>query len=55
MSVAQAQVPEPPVAPRIPYTVKSPQGDRVDEYYWLRDDDPKAKRADISMQTAMSR
>ena len=46
-SVAQAQTPQPPVAPRIPYTVKSPQGDRVDEYYWLRDDDTKAKRPEI--------
>ncbi|MBV9189533.1 MAG: S9 family peptidase [Betaproteobacteria bacterium] len=46
-SAAQAQLPEPPVAQRIPYTVKSPQGDRVDEYYWLRDDDTKAKRPEI--------
>src|SRR5207248_7410145 len=37
-SAAHAELPEPPVAPRIAYTVKSPQGDRVDEYYWLRDD-----------------
>src|ERR1700746_726411 len=51
LSPVQAQTPQPPVsppvAPRIAYTVKSPQGDRVDEYYWLRDDEPKAKRADI--------
>jgi len=46
-SAAHAQLPEPPVAPRIAYTVKSPQGDRVDEYYWLRDDDPKSKRPEI--------
>jgi len=38
---------EPPVAPRIPYVVKSPQGDRVDDYHWMRDDDPKVKRAEI--------
>lgn len=44
---ASAQVPTPPVAPAVPYTVKSPQGDRVDEYHWLRDDDPKAKRPEI--------
>jgi oligopeptidase B len=44
---AHAQPLEPPVAPRIPYTVKSPQGERVDEYHWLRDDDPRVKRADI--------
>lgn len=33
-----------PVAAQVPYTVKSPHGDRVDPYYWLRDDkrqDPK--------------
>ncbi|MBL8308517.1 MAG: S9 family peptidase [Rubrivivax sp.] len=42
-----AQTPTPPVAQRIPYTVKSPHGDRVDEYYWLRDDDPKAKRPEV--------
>ena len=46
-SAAHAELPEPPVAPRIAYTVKSPQGDRVDEYYWLRDDDPKSKRPEI--------
>jgi oligopeptidase B len=28
----------PPVAPVHPYDVKSPQGTRVDNYYWLRDD-----------------
>ena len=33
-----------PVAEQIPYTVKSANGDRVDPYYWMRDDkrqDPK--------------
>jgi oligopeptidase B len=39
--------PVPPVARRIPHVVKSPHGDRVDEYYWLRDDDPKTKRPEI--------
>jgi oligopeptidase B len=39
--------PVPPVAKRVPHVVKSPHGDRVDEYYWLRDDDPKAKRQEI--------
>lgn len=38
---------KPPVADKVPYTVKSPQGDRIDEYYWLRDDDLKAKRPEI--------
>ncbi len=28
----------PPVAVRKPYTVESPNGNRVDPYYWLRDD-----------------
>ncbi|HET9763386.1 MAG TPA: S9 family peptidase, partial [Casimicrobiaceae bacterium] len=46
-SAAHAELPQPPVAQRIPYTVKSPQGDRVDDYYWLRDDDTKAKRPEI--------
>ena len=27
--------------------VKSPQGERTDDYYWLRDDDSKAKRPEI--------
>lgn len=27
-----------PIAEQIPYTVKSPHGDRQDPYYWLRDD-----------------
>jgi oligopeptidase B len=44
---AQTSDPVPPVAPQVPYTVKSPHGDRVDEYHWLRDDDPKAKRPEI--------
>lgn len=39
--------PVPPVAPRVPYTVRSPQGDRGDEYYWLRDDNLEAKRPEV--------
>ena len=39
--------PAPPVARQEVFVVKSPHGDRVDEYYWLRDDHPKAKRADV--------
>jgi oligopeptidase B len=39
--------PEAPTARRIQHVVKSPHGDRVDEYYWMRDDDPKAKRPEI--------
>lgn len=37
----------PPVAKQIPYSVKSAHGDRLDEYYWMRDDDPKTKRPEI--------
>ncbi len=38
---------EPPVARQVPRQVTSPQGTRIDEYYWLRDDDPKSKRPEI--------
>ena len=41
---------KPPVATQVPHVVKSPQGDRNDEYYWLRDDDPKAKRPEVIQQ-----
>jgi oligopeptidase B len=37
----------PPVAETRPHAVASPHGDRVDEYYWLRDDDSEKKRPDI--------
>jgi oligopeptidase B len=36
-----AQAAAPPVAAKKPYTVKSPNGDREDDYYWLRDDTRK--------------
>ena len=36
-----------PVAPQKPYVVKSPQGDRTDEYYWVRDDNPNEKRPEV--------
>ncbi len=36
-----------PVAEMRPYTVASPHGDRIDEYYWLRDDDSEKKRPEI--------
>lgn len=40
------QVPPPPDAEKRPHTVKAPHGaERVDEYYWLRDD----KREDAAM------
>ena len=37
----------PPVAEQRPFVVQSPHGDRVDEYYWLRDDDSEKKRPEI--------
>ena len=39
--------PLPPLAPARPHVVTSPHGDRIDEYYWLRDDDPRAKRPEV--------
>ena len=47
MSGNAMTAPVPPVAKRVPHVIKSPHGDRVDEYYWLRDDDSKAKRPEI--------
>ncbi|QGX39669.1 S9 family peptidase [Permianibacter aggregans] len=38
MTTALMAMPPAPVAEKIPYTVSSPSGDRVDQYYWLRDD-----------------
>jgi oligopeptidase B len=37
-SAAAAAAPAPPVADVRPFTVESPNGNRVDNYYWLRDD-----------------
>lgn len=37
----------PPEARREPHVIESPFGDRIDEYYWLRDDDPQKKRAEV--------
>lgn len=45
--VVSAQVPPPPLATQVPHWVKSAHGDRPDEYFWLRDDDPKRKAAPI--------
>jgi oligopeptidase B len=39
--------PTPPVAEQRVFVVKSPHGERVDEYYWVRDDDPRAKRPEV--------
>ena len=36
-----------PVAEKRPHVVKSAHGERIDEYHWLRDDGPQAKRADV--------
>ena len=40
-SEAMPEKPKPPVAAMKPHTVKSPHGNREDEYYWLRDDTRK--------------
>lgn len=42
----------PPVAREVPYTVRSPSGDRVDEYYWLRDDSQQKRPEIIEYLTA---
>ncbi|NBP52567.1 MAG: S9 family peptidase, partial [Actinobacteria bacterium] len=39
--------PVPPVARQEQFVVKSPHGDRVDEYYWIRDDHPTRKRDEV--------
>jgi oligopeptidase B len=38
---AASTTPSPPVAQQRPHVVRSPNGDRTDEYYWLRDDTRK--------------
>jgi oligopeptidase B len=40
---AAAEVPTPPVAERRPFDVVSPNGNRRDDYYWLRDDTRQSK------------
>ncbi len=40
---AAPEVPAPPVAERRPFDVVSPNGNRRDDYYWLRDDTRKSK------------
>src|SRR6184192_3942875 len=45
--ISGAAAASPPVAKAIPHVVASLNGDRIDEYYWLRDDDLKAKRPEI--------
>ena len=37
----------PPIARRVLHRIPSPHGERDDEYYWLRDDDPERKRPEI--------
>ena len=46
LAIAQPSTPA-PVAPMHAHVVKGPQGERVDEYHWLRDDDAKAKRPEV--------
>jgi oligopeptidase B len=43
LEAAPAQAPVPPVAERRPFDVVSPNGNRRDDYYWLRDDTRKSK------------
>ncbi len=40
-AAAAPAAPDVPTAARIPHRVESPNGDRIDEYYWLRDDERK--------------
>ena len=47
LAIAGGCTPNPPVARQQPYTVRSPHGDRIDEYYWIRDDHPTRKRDDV--------
>ena len=47
LAVAGGCTPTPPAARQQLYTVRSPHGDRVDEYYWIRDDHPTRKRDDV--------
>jgi oligopeptidase B len=44
---SDARVLTAPVAARVPHVVEGPVGSREDFYYWLRDDDPTTKRAEI--------
>jgi len=44
---SDARVLTAPVAARVPHVVEGPVGSREDFYYWLRDDDPTKKRAEI--------
>src|SRR5688572_16383496 len=37
-ALSTPSLPQPPMAARKPYEVTSPNGNRQDEYYWLRDD-----------------
>jgi oligopeptidase B len=43
VEAAPAEAPGPPVAERRPFDVVSPNGNRRDDYYWLRDDTRKSK------------
>lgn len=38
---ASSTMSQPPTVPARPYLVRSPHGDRNDDYYWLRDDERK--------------
>jgi oligopeptidase B len=46
-SAAAASAPKPPVARQEVFVIKSPFGERIDEYYWLRNDNSEKKPDDI--------
>lgn len=47
MNPRSTLAPQPPIAATVPHVVKCAHGERIDEYHWLRDDDPQTKRAEI--------
>lgn len=46
-SATAASAPKPPVARQEVFVIKSPFGERIDEYYWLRNDNSEKKPDDI--------
>lgn len=50
VSVSQSKPPQAPLAAIIPHNVRSPNGDRIDNYYWLRDDSRKDPRVLAHLQ-----
>ncbi len=46
-ALVHAQGTRPPEAERRPFAVKSPHGERNDDYFWLRDDGAPSKRPEV--------